>query len=506
MNQHLIFLPVLIPMLAGVLLLMPPFGKSKSNRRIASVVLSTVTFLVSLALLFQVHENGIQVYALGDWSAPFGIVLVADPLSTLLVSLTTLLGVVCILYACAGDDEKGSFFHSLVHFLILGVNGAFLTGDAFNLFVFFEVLLIASYSLLMHGGDKKNTRAALHYVIMNLVGSAVFLIALGILYGVLGTLNMADMAQKVALLQGDDVYLAKAGGLLLLVVFALKGALLPLHLWLPNTYATAMPVVAALFAIMTKVGVYSMMRVYTLIFGEEAGELSHIAQSWLWWLALATIVMGTIGVLASKNLGKLVANLVIVSVGTLVALVAVQTVEASAAAIYYLVHSTLVTAALFMLAGLIAEQREDVADCIAAGPPVLQPKLLGFCFLIAGIAVIGMPPLSGFIGKVWLLKATLSAEYGMVFWPLYLLASLAILVAVTKAGSTVFWHYRSELTAEVAKQKSIHPAQIVALIMLTVAAPLLSVFAGPLSEYAIGAANQLHDFNSNISMILAGDL
>jgi multicomponent K+:H+ antiporter subunit D len=503
MIQNLTFLPILLPMLAGVILLMPPCGKNITSRRVTSVVLSAVTFLASLFLLLKVQADGTQVYAIGDWIAPFGIVLVADPLSTLLVCLTTLLGLVCALYASTGDDNKGSFFHPLVHFLILGVNGAFLTGDAFNLFVFFEVLLIASYSLLMHGGDKKNTRAALQYVIMNLVGSAVFLIALGVLYGVLGTLNMADMAQKVALLQGNDVYLAKIGGLLLLVVFALKGALLPLHLWLPNTYATAMPVVAALFAIMTKVGVYSMMRVYTLIFGDEAGELSHMAQSWLWWLALATIAMGAIGVLASKDLRKLTANLVIVSVGTLVALVAVQTVEASSAAIYYLVHSTLVTAALFLLADLIGRQRGKIADRITAGPPVSQPGLLGVCFLIAAVTVMGMPPLSGFIGKVWLLKATLNAEYTVVFWPLYLLASLVVLVAVSKAGSTVFWHHQGKAT-ESSKQERVHPAQLVALIILISGAPLMSVFAGPLSEYAIGAATQLHDFKNNINLILSG--
>jgi len=503
MIQHLTSLPVLLPMLAGVILLMPPCGKSITIRRAASVVLSIITFFASVALLLKVQVDGTQVYAIGDWSAPFGIVLVADPLSTLLACLTALLGIVCVLYACAGDDEKGRFFHPLVHFLVLGVNGAFLTGDAFNLFVFFEVLLISSYSLLMHGGDKKNTQAALHYVIMNLVGSAVFLISLGVLYGVLGTLNMADMAQKVAILQGDDVYLAKIGGLLLLVVFALKSALLPLHLWLPNTYATAMPIVAALFAIMTKVGVYSMMRVYTLIFGDEAGELSHMAQSWLWWLALATIAMGTLGVIASKDIRKLAANLVIVSVGTLVALVAVQSVEATSSAIYYLVHSTLVTAALFILADLIGRQRGNVADRIIAGPAVSQPRLLGIGFLIAGIAVIGMPPLSGFIGKVWLLKATLNAEYTFIFWPLYLLASLAILIGVSKAGSTVFWHHQGKVTETVAQER-VHPMQLVALLILISGAPLMSIFAGPLSEYALGAATQLHDFNYNIKVILSG--
>ena len=209
------------------------------------------------------------------------------------------------------------------------------------------------------------------------------------------------------------------------------------------------------------------------------------------------------GVLASKDLRKLTANLVIVSVGTLVALVAVQSVEASSAAIYYLVHSTLVTAALFILADLIGRQRGNVADSIIAGPPVCQPRLLGVCFLIAGIAVIGMPPLSGFIGKVWLLKATLNAEYTMVFWPLYLLASLAIMVGVTKAGSTVFWHHQDKVT-ESFEQIRVHPAQLAALLILVSSAPLMTVFSGPLSEYAIGAASQLHDFNNNINVILSG--
>ncbi|ATD05572.1 MULTISPECIES: monovalent cation/H+ antiporter subunit D [Pseudoalteromonas] len=502
MIQHLTSLPILLPMLAGVILLMPPCGKNLAIRRKVSVLMSLITFAVCASLLLHVQQSGIQVYAIGNWQAPFGIVLVADQLSTLLVSLTALLCFVCSLYSCAGDDERGSFFHPLLHFLVMGVNGAFLTGDAFNLFVFFEILLIASYALLMHGGDKHNTRASLQYVILNLVGSSVFLIALGILYGVLGTLNMADMAYKITFLQGDDVYLAKIGGLLLLVVFALKGALLPLHLWLPNTYATALPVVAALFAIMTKVGVYSMMRVYTLIFGDQAGELSHMAQEWLWWLALATIVMGGIGVLASQDLRKLSANLVVVSVGTLVALVAVQTVNSSAAAIYYLVHSTLVSAALFLLADLVGKQRGKVADRITAGRPVVQPMLLGIMFAIAAITVIGMPPLSGFIGKVWILKSTIESSHTYWFWAVYLLVSLAVLVSVSKAGSTVFWHHTGKVDTQSAEKA--HPAQIIAILTLITCAPLMVIFAGPLTDYALSAADSLHDFSSMTNAVLKG--
>lgn len=505
MIQHLASLPILIPMLAGILLLLPPCGKSIPIRRVVSIVMSIITACITAVLLVHVYNSGPMVYAIGDWQAPFGIVLVADLLSVLLVALTSFLALIVALYSSVGDDEKGSFFHPLVHFLVLGVNGAFLTGDLFNLFVFFEVLLIASYSLLMHAGDKHKTRAALQYVILNLIGSSVFLIALGILYGVLGTLNIADMALKVSQLQGDDVYLAKIGGLLLLVVFALKGALLPLHLWLPNTYASAMPVVAALFAIMTKVGVYAMLRVYTVIFGEQAGLLNHMAQPWLWGLAIATIVIGAIGVLAAQDLRKLTANLVVVSVGTLVALVAIQHVSATAALLYYLVHSTIICAALFLVADLVAHQRGKVADRLAPGRGVAQPILLGGCFIVAALAVVGMPPLSGFVGKIWILKIALDSERALLFWPVYLIASFALLVALSRAGTSLFWE-RKHQGRDHPEEEHAKPMQVIALIGLLACSPLMVIFAGPISEYMIAAATQLHDISFGINMVLKGGL
>jgi multicomponent K+:H+ antiporter subunit D len=474
MIQHLTSLPILLPMLAAIILLLPPCGKSLFARRLASIVMAIITFAVSVLLLINIHSHGINVYAIGNWSAPFGIVLVADMLSTLLVTLTSFLGICVVLYGCAGDDEHGSFFHPLIHFLILGVNGAFLTGDLFNVFVFFEVLLIASYALLMHGGGKQKTKAALQYVILNLVGSSAFLIGLGILYGVLGTLNIADMAQKITLLSGDDIYLAKAGGLLLLVVFALKAALLPLHLWLPNTYASATPVVATLFAIMTKVGVYAMLRVYTVVFGEQAGELEHMAQQWLWGLAIATIIVGAIGVLAAQDLRKITANLVLVSVGTLVALVSLQNISATAALLYYLVHSTLVCAALFLIADLIAVQRGKAGDRLVGGRAVKQPFLLGSCFIIAALSVIGMPPLSGFIGKVWILKTTLNSENALFFWPVYLLSSLVLIIALARAGTSLFWE--SKYTgSELNDAPNVHPFQVTAVIGLLACSVLVNM-------------------------------
>lgn len=360
--QHLAILPILVPLCLGALLLLPPLSRQVSTQRVASVVGSLLLLLASIYLFLKVKNQGVIVYALGGWQPPFGIVLVADPLSIIMVLLTSILAFAVCLYAVAGSDKGGAYFHPLFMFQIMGINGAFLTGDIFNLFVFFEILLIASYALLIHAGGKQKTQAALHYVILNLVGSSLFLFGLGILYGTLGTLNMADMAMKVAALQGGTATLAKTGALLLLVVFGLKAALLPLHFWLPKTYSSATAPVAALFAIMTKVGIYSIFRVYVVIFGDHAGELANIATPWLWPLALATVVIGTVGILASPSVKILSANLVITSSGTLLVCAAIDSVEATGAALYYLVHSTLASAGLFLLADVISRQRGKAED------------------------------------------------------------------------------------------------------------------------------------------------
>ncbi len=299
--QHLPIIPILLPLLTAVFLLLPPLSKTIERQRFVSITVNIVMVIIAAQLLIISHQQGTQLYILGDWQPPFGIVLVADRLSTLMVLLTSVLALAAQLYACAGDDHKGMYFHPLFMFQIMGVNGAFLTGDIFNLFVFFEILLMASYALLIHGGGKQKTKASVHYVILNLVGSSIFLFALGMLYGAVGSLNIADMAVKIRTLSVEEQAIAKAGGLMLLVVFGLKAAMLPLNFWLPRTYAAASAPVAALFAIMTKVGIYSILRVHTVMFGEDAGALANIAIPWLWPLALLTLAIGTVGVLASPT-------------------------------------------------------------------------------------------------------------------------------------------------------------------------------------------------------------
>jgi multicomponent K+:H+ antiporter subunit D len=296
------------------------------------------------------------LYVLGVWHQPFGIALLADRLSAMMVALTAVLAFAAALYASAHEENTGRFFYPLFMFQIMGINGAFLTGDIFNLFVFFEVLLIASYALLIHGGGKEKTKVSFQYVTLNLLGSAFFLFALGTLYGTLGTLSMADMSVNIALLLPQEQSIAKAGGLLLLLVFGLKSAMLPLQFWLPRTYAAASAPVAALFAIMTKVGLYSIFRVFGGIFGEEAGALAHMASSWIWPLAIATIAFGTLSALAAPTLRLLTAAMVIVSVGTLLMVFVVNNGQSLAAGLNYMNHSTLIIGALFLISDQIRVQ------------------------------------------------------------------------------------------------------------------------------------------------------
>ncbi|MBV0934537.1 monovalent cation/H+ antiporter subunit D [Marinobacterium weihaiense] len=500
MSEHLTILPILLPLIGGLLLLLPPLGTNLVRQRAGALVVAVLTLGCAIALLLQSQQAGIQLYVLGNWQPPFGIVLVADRLSTLLVLLTSVLGLASLLYASAGDDRTGAHFYPLILLQLMGINGAFLTGDIFNLFVFFEVLLIASYALLIHGGGKQKTQAGFHYVALNLVGSSLFLFALGILYGTLGTLNIADMSTKVATLSDGEKVLARAGGLLLLAVFGLKAAMLPLHFWLTRTYASACAPVAALFAIMTKVGIYSIYRVHTVIFGANAGDLAFMAQPWIWPLALLTLLAGSIGALASPNLRELTANLVIVSVGTLLVSVALQSKAATAAGLYYLVHSTLVCAALFMIADLIGQQRGKACDRFVMSRKVRQPALLGIMFFVAAMAVAGIPPFSGFVGKVMLLQSADSTSEMFWAWPAILISSLVTIVALSRGGTTLFWRRSSDKT----QADPASPWHIAAVVVLLAAAPLMVVLGGPITAYTAAAAEQLHQVPASLDLLLPG--
>lgn len=482
--QHWIIAPLLLPLIAGMVNLLLT-GRGLGVQRGVSLVSTAGVLAVSLGLLAYAGTGGMLVYQLGNWAAPFGIVLVLDRLSALLLVTCGVLALMALLHALGDDDRRGHNFHVFFPIQLLGVNGAFLTGDLFNLFVFFEILLIASYCLALHGGGPERVRASLHYVVLNLIGSALFLLAVGTLYGLAGTLNMADLAVKVAASGPEQAALLGAAGLLLLTVFGLKAAILPLSLWLPALYGSAAASVAALFAILTKVGIYAIVRMVTLIFNDQ-GLAAEMVRTVLPVLGLMTLAAGSIGVVGAQRLRHLVAWLVVMSAGTLLAGIGQGNSKGVVAALYYLPHTTWVTAGLFLLADLIARQRGEQEDAVTKEPPVAQSTLLGLLFFLGGVAAAGLPPLSGFIGKVLLLQSAAPDE-ALGLWGVVLLSGLLTLIAFSRAGSRIFWATAGE-AADGGKANWLRVVPTVLLLALSVA---MTVGAAPVSRYAEVTAQQL---------------
>ena len=488
--MHLPALPVLLPFFAAILILYPWFNKRLDLQRLVAQFALLMLVAVSMLTLFKTLAEGPIGYAMGDWEAPFGIYLLADPLAAFMLVVTSVLALCTHLFACGGEDKTGRFFHPLFMFQLMGLNGAFLTADAFNLFVFFEILLIASYSLLIHGGGRERTRAAQHYVLYNLIGSAFFLIALALLYRAFGTLNIPDMASRAPTLPEESIPLAQAGGLLLMVVFGVKAALLPLHFWLPRTYSTTSVPVAALFAVMTKVGVYSLWRIHSVVFGHDSGELSDLGVVPLAWLSGLTVLAGAIGALASQTLRWLIANLIVISVGTLLMTVAMGTTQSVAAGLYYTLHSTLMSGAFFLVAGLILMQRGQAEDRFVRSRPFLYPVFTGVLFAVTAMAMIGLPPFSGFLGKVFILQAAVDSGDAIWVWPLVLISGLAALIALSRAGTTLFWRTQGSVVPE-AKEK-VSNVHLVASGLLVATTLVLVIGGGPLTEWSLRAAQDLH--------------
>jgi multicomponent K+:H+ antiporter subunit D len=499
-TSHLPVLPVLLPAATAiVLLLMGDDGGNshnhaamQRNRRLAlgSTLLGA---LVAAALLMQADTGVLQVYRLGDWPAPFGIVLVVDRLSALMLVLTSAVALPVLVYASGGWDSHGRYFHALLQFQLMGLHGAFITGDLFNLFVFFEVLLIASYVLMMHGLGPQRLRVGLQYVVLNLLASALFLIGVALVYALTGTLNLADLALRVPLVRGPDAAVLQAAAMLLLVVFGFKAALAPLSLWLPATYATASPPVAALFAIMTKVGVYAIIRVHGVVFGDGAGDSERVVEPVLLPLALLTSVIGVLGALAAHSLSRLAAWLTVASVGTILSAVALFGTAAWAAAFYYMAHSTLVMAGLFLLAELVGAQRGDAADRLTPAVPVAQPTLLGLLLLLGAASGAGLPPLPGFIGKVMVLQAASGHAWAPWVWTVLLAMGFVTLLGLARAGSILFWQVRHDADPHPAGTAGASPRLLGATLALMLGSVMLSVMAQPVARYAQAAAEQLAD-------------
>ena len=489
----LIAAPLLLPAFAGTATLLFRRRRRTIGAGI-SIGATALLLLIAIQLMMQAASNGVEAYALGGWPAPFGIVLVLDRLAAMMLVLTAALALAVNVHAVlTGLDRRGWHFHPLFQFQMLGVNGAFLTGDMFNLFVFFEVLLIASYGLLLHGQGARRLTAGLQYVIVNLVGSTIFLIALGLLYGITGTLNMADMAVRGAALPAGSQGLFRAGGMLLMAVFALKAALLPLHLWLPRAYAGAAPAVAALFAIMTKVGAYAIIRTGPLIFDGAAGPYMLPA-------ALGTMLLGFAGFLAARNLRAMAAFGLIGSTAILLTAIAQFDPRAMAAALYYLPHTTIAAALLFLVTDLIIRWRAMEGDAIVSTPRYIRQAGLAFLFLASGVALAGLPPLSGFLGKLLILDAALGSRAWPAIWAAILGTSLIAVVGFARSGSILFWKRDDSPSPPQSDTPNLMEAvPAIALLAMLVA---MTVGAGPVTAYMGAASQEIFDSAAYVRTVL----
>ncbi|MGC1495026.1 MAG: monovalent cation/H+ antiporter subunit D [Sulfitobacter sp.] len=488
--NHWIIAPIVLPaLLAPFIVLAARYHIGIQRAFSIAGVLALIGITAGLAI--QVSGGSILLYQLSDWAAPFGIVLVGDRLSTMMVLLTAVLALFVLLYAIgSGWDNRGRHFHALFQFQLMGIMGAFLTGDLFNLFVFFEVLLIASYGLMIHAGGNARLRAGVQYVLFNLIGSTLFLFALGSIYAETGTLNMADLANRVTMIGPEDTFGIRIAAVLLLLVFAIKAALVPLHFWLPSSYAEAPAPVAALFAIMTKVGAYAIIRVYTMIFPPDLDVTAGLHDIWLLPAALISLAIGMVGVLAAKRLDRLVAFSVIGSMGMVMVSISLFTPAGIAAALYYIVHSTLAGAALFLISDLVRTGRADLN--LTPQPAVAGTSLTAGLFFVGAIAMAGLPPLSGFLGKLLVLDAAYDSELMVWIWVIVLSSSLISIVGFARAGSILFWKAHSVEAPEDAtigeRPAALSYVAVGGLISLLLAH---TVFAGQMHGYATTMAAQL---------------
>lgn len=530
--MHLPVAPILTPLLAGAVLLLFP-----ESRRITRGLLAVTSLLVqvgaALALLYlttdaatDVWTDGVGVYAIGSWPAPYGIVLVVDRLSAIMLVLTSLVGLASFVYSLARWDRAGSGFHSLLQFLLMGLNGAFLSGDLFNLFVFFEVLLASSYGLMLHGSGPARVKSGLHYIVVNLTSSFLFLIGVAMIYGMTGTLNMADLAQRLVMLEPDDRALFEAGAAILGVAFFIKAGIWPLNFWLPTAYAAASAPVAAVFSLMTKVGVYAVLRIGTLL-ASGAAETSFIDIG-LFYGGMATIAYGIIGMLAAQQLGRLIAYSVVVSSGVLLMALGMQNEALTAPVMFYLLSSVLTTAAFFMLNGLTDRTRMQtrdsadvapLADVAYAGFGIKEPPdphspedeigvaipaamaFLGLAFVSCVLLVAGLPPLSGFIAKFWMLHAVFTTTGSDPSWPVWalaigvLLAGFAGVISFTRIGLRLFWTVTGRTTPRL---RVIEVGPVAFLIALCIG---LTMGAGPVMTYLDSAARSLHSPETYIRVV-----
>ncbi len=426
---------VLIPMFTSVISFIWP-GSARA-RGMVSVAGSCLLLLVSLVQLYCVSYYGPISNQMGGWQAPMGITLIADMLSALLIVVVAIVATSISVFSISdiSDERVEGGYYTFLNMLIAGVVGAFLTGDLFNLYVWFEVMLISSFALLVLGGNKVQLDGAVKYVAINLISTVLLLTAIGLLYGLTGTLNMADLSQRVPLVENQSLVAVVA--VFFLIAFGIKAAVFPLYFWLPASYHTLPISVSALFAaLMTKVGIYALMRVFTLVFPGE-----HVAiSSTLLFMGLFTMILGVFGAMTHSDIRRILAFHVIGSIGFMLIGLGLGSPLAMGAAIFYMVHGILIKALLFMIAGVIGKLGGTYELSELGGLYKDRPGF-SMIFLFAALALIGIPPLSGFWAKLLIINASLSHESYVVI-AFVLLASLLTFIPLVRIWSEAFWKAR----------------------------------------------------------------
>lgn len=492
-----LLLPILIPMVtAAVCLLL--WNWPRIQRRI-SLVGGFLLLLASVVILRHVIVQGIQVVQLGNWPAPFGITIVADLFSAIMVAVAGLTGFAVLVYSTYGVDERRqSFgFHPLVQILLLGVCGAFLTGDIFNMYVWFEVMLIASFVLVALGGEKGQLEGAIKYVTLNLISSAFFLAAAGVLYSTVGTLNLADLAQNLRSAETSSVPTVAAG--ILLVAFGIKAAVFPLFFWLPASYHTPPVAISAIMAgLLTKVGVYALVRVFSLMF---AFDFAH-TQPILAFTAGATMVTGVLGAASLGEFRRILSFHIISQIGYMIMGLAIFTPLALAGTIFYLVHHIIVKTNLFLIAGIV--QRLKGSNELSHLGGLYRERLwLAILFLIPALSLAGIPPLSGFWAKLALVRAGIESEHYLLI-VVALAVSLLTLYSMTKIWSEAFW----KAPPTEFEPRPVHWTELSWMLAPSVGLAALTVTIGfaaePLFAIANATAEQLLDPSQYIEAVLQG--
>ncbi|MBK1826511.1 proton-conducting transporter membrane subunit [Haloferula rosea] len=494
MNDLLVISPILVPLITVIACLLPGLSRRASDT--VSLFSAFVLVAACVGLLVQVASHGTLTLRAGSWAPPFGIVLVADTLSVLMLAISSIVALAVLIYGVRGGEEDSSpgHLHVLIHGLMLGVNGSFLTGDLFNLYVWFEVMLISSFILMVREGKRSQLPGGLSYVLLNLLASALFLSGAGLIYGKLGTLNLADMASKLGALEDPD--LVNTSGALIFVAFAAKAALFPFHFWLPASYHRAAPAISALFAgLLTKVGVYALLRLFTLVFTPDNGFSSTL----ILYFSMATMVIGVLGAVAQYHIRRLLAFHIISQIGYMTAGLALGGELALAAVIFYVIHHIAVKSTLFLVGGVL-EARTGTADIRQHGGFYKSSPLLALCFLIPAFSLGGIPPLSGFWAKLNLLQAGVETEHWL-FIGTALVVGILTLFSMIKIWNESFWKAPPEgMEADRPLSGRPYPAMLL-LCVLTLVFSLGGAFVFKLAKQA---ATELCDPSGYLNAVLKG--